>query len=231
MSVPTHRKHKDVIEETLTLKGARVVDIGCGDGGLVRLMTRLGARVTGIEPSPNQVERARAAEPAGGEEYKQAGAQDLPLDDSSADVAVFFNSLHHVPGELHIKAFEEAARVLKPGGVLYISEPIADGSSFRAGRLIDDETQVRAQAYEALRSAARGPLFEAERELTYVAPIKYDSFAHFRDHVIAVDERRRPKVESLEDELRAAFEANAEERDGAFYFDQPCRLNLLRRRE
>ncbi len=229
MPVPPRRKHREMIEETLTLKGARVVDIGCGDGGLVRLMTRLGARVTGIEPSPGQIERARAAEPAGGEAYLQAGAEDLPLADASLDIAVFFNSLHHVPIELQAKALAEAARVLKPDGLLYISEPVAEGANFRAGRLIDDETVVRAKAYDALQSAAQGPLFKAEQETTYLAPVKYDSYAQFRDHVIAVDERRRSKVESQEQELRAAFLENAEERDGAFHFDQPCRLNLLRR--
>lgn len=230
MSSPQHREHKDVIAESLDLKGARVADVGCGDGGLVRLMTRLGARVTGIEPSPNQVARAQEAEPAGDEDYKQAGAESLPLEDAAFDVVVFFNSLHHVPGELHEKTFEEAARVLKPGGILYISEPVAEGARFELGRLVDDETLVRAQAYDALQKAAKGSLFEAERELTYLAPFKYDSFAQFRDHMIAVDERRRAKVEALEDELRASFKAHAEERGGAFHFDQPCRLNILRRR-
>jgi len=229
MSTSAYRKHKDVIAEYLALEGARVADVGCGDGGLVRLMTRLGARVTGIEPSPNQVKRAQEADPAGDEDYKQAGAESLPLEDTAFDVVVFFNSLHHVPGELHAQAFEEAARVLKPGGTLYISEPVAAGASFELGRLIDDETIVRAKAYDALQTAAQGPRFEAKGELTYLASYKYDSFAQFCDHMIAVDERRRAKVESLKDELRASFEAHAEERDGAFYFEQPVRLNLLRR--
>lgn len=57
------RKHREVIEELLALDGARVADIGCGDGALTRLMTRLGARVTGVEPSADQLARARAAAP------------------------------------------------------------------------------------------------------------------------------------------------------------------------
>jgi SAM-dependent methyltransferase len=229
MSQAPRRKHREVIEEFLALKGKRVADIGCGDGSLVRLMTRLGARVTGIEPSAGQIARARAAEPAGDEDYLQAGAEELPLPDASLDIAVFFNALHHVPVALMEKALQEAARALKPGGLLYIQEPIAGGPNFQATRLIDDETEVRAKAYEALQAAAQGTLFEAEREYTYFAPIRHDSFERFRDHMIAVDERRRPKVEALEAELRAAFEANAVRHDDGFEFDQPCRLNLLRR--
>ena len=223
------RKHGQVIAELLDLAGARVADIGCGDGGLVRLMTRMGARVTGIEPSPGQLARARTAEPAGAEDYIRAGAEALPLAEAALEGAVFFNSLHHVPVPLQVQALEEAARVLGTGGFLYILEPLAEGPSFRAGRLIDDETEVRARAYEAILAAAEGALFRAERETSYLTAVRYESFAQFRDDHIAVDERRRPRVEALEPALRSAFEANGELRDGVFHFDQPCRLNLLRR--
>ena len=55
------RTHREVMEETLELEGARVADIGCGDGALVRLMTRLGARATGIDPSEGQLGRAHTS--------------------------------------------------------------------------------------------------------------------------------------------------------------------------
>ena len=58
MSVLPRRTHREVIEETLTLDGARVADIGCGDGSLVRLMTRMGAQVTGVDPADGQIARA-----------------------------------------------------------------------------------------------------------------------------------------------------------------------------
>ena len=153
----------------------------------------------------------------------------MPLPDAVLDVAVFFNALHHVPVAHQGAALAEAARALKPGGRLYVVEPVARGPHFSVTRRIEDETRVRAKAYEALMAAARGPDFEEERERTYLTEIRYQSFEAFRDHLIAVDESRRPAVEAREDELRAAFEANAERRDGAFVFVQPARLNLLAR--
>ena len=219
--------HREVLEEVLEFEGARVADIGCGDGALVRLMTRLGARTTGIDPSEGQLGRARAAEPAGDEDYLRGVGEDLPLPDRALDVAVFFNALHHVPVEHQGAALAEAARALKPGGRLYVVEPVAAGSHFTVTRRIEDETRVRAKAYEALMAVARGPDFEEVRELTYLTEVRYQSFESFRDHLIAVDESRRPAVEAREDELRAAFEAHAERRDGAFVFAQPARLNLL----
>ena len=43
MTSAPRRKHSAVLREILPLAGARITDIGCGDGGLVRLMTRAGA--------------------------------------------------------------------------------------------------------------------------------------------------------------------------------------------
>jgi SAM-dependent methyltransferase len=221
------RKHREVIEELLDLDGARVADIGCGDGALTRLMTRLGARVTGIEPSEGQLARARAAEPAGGEDYFQGVAEDLPLPDASLDVAVFFNSLHHVPVACQAKALAEATRALKPGGRLCAVEPLAEGPHFHASRIIEDETTVRDMAYLALQAAFEGPDFESDYEFSYLTEVRYADFEAFRERTIAVNERRRAKVAAREAELRAAFEENAEPRDGKFALDQPIRLNLL----
>src|SRR3954469_25166491 len=77
-----------------------VVDVGCGDGSLVRHLARRGARAVGVEIGQEPLERARARPPVGGERYEQGGPQSLPLDAASADVVVFANSLHHVPGAL-----------------------------------------------------------------------------------------------------------------------------------
>ena len=229
MGTLPRRKHREVIEELLELDGARVADIGCGGGALTRLMTRLGAEVTGIEPSEGQLGRARAAEPAGGETYLQGVAEDLPLPDASLDVAVFFNSLHHVPVGHQGAALAEAARALKPGGLLYVVEPIAAGPHFSITQRIEDETLVRSMAYLALQAAFEGPNFETDHEFSYLTEVRYDDFEAFRDQLIAADESRRPVVEAQEDELRAAFEENAERRDDAFVLDQPVRLNLLQR--
>ncbi len=221
------RKHREVIEESLALGGARVADIGCGDGALTRLMTRLGARVSGIEPSEAQLARARAAGPAGDEVYLQGVAEALPLPDASLDVAMFFNSLHHVAAEHMARALAEAARALVPGGRLCVIEPLAEGPHFQANRIIEDETGVRDQAYGALRAACEGPDFEADREFSYLTEVRYRDFEAFRAGMIAVDERRRAKVEAAAAKLRTAFEKYAEPHNEKFTLDQPIRLNLM----
>ena len=229
MSDRPRLKHTAVLCDRLSLEGARVADVGCGSGALARVMARAGAEVIGIEPGTRQLAYAKAAPPAGGERYVCARGEQLPLPDGCLDALVYFNALHHVPVEFQAAALEEALRVVRPGGHLYIQEPLADGDYFEMMQPIDDETEVRTHAYEALRTALANPALEELEELVYLAPFREDSFEAFRDAVIAIDASRRPAVEAAGESLRQAFMTAGEQRDGAFWFDIPSRVNLLLR--
>ena len=223
------RDGADVVRESLPLEGARVLDVGCGDGALVRLMAREGATAVGLEISEDQLARARAASPVADESYQVGRAEALPFDDRSFDIVVIFNSLHHVPVEVQEIALAEAARVLKVGGVLFVMEPLAEGAFFELVRPVDDETEVRAAAYAALRRAADGPAFEEVREYSFATEYRYASFAAFKDAILQVDRSRQPAFESHEAELLAQFDRTAEHTDSGYRFTHPKRLNLLKR--
>jgi len=120
------RRHQDALAELLPLPGAQVLDVGCGNGRITRLVAALGAKVIGIDPGERQLERARAEPTVAGERYIKGVAEDLPAADASADGVLFFNSLHHVPVEKMDTALAEAHRVLKPDGWLCIAEPMAE---------------------------------------------------------------------------------------------------------
>jgi ubiquinone/menaquinone biosynthesis C-methylase UbiE len=223
------RDSADVVREHLRLPGARVLDIGCGDGALVRLMAREGAEATGLEISESQFAHARAASPAGNESYRVGRAEALPFDDNSFDVVVFFNSLHHVPTSVQERALVEAARVLVPGGHLLVVEPLAEGPLFTFMRPVDDETEVRAAAYAALRRAAEGPTYQEIREYSFASDYCYESFEAFKESVLRVDSSRRANFERHEPRLREAFERTARPAANGFSFTHPKRLNLLKR--
>jgi SAM-dependent methyltransferase len=223
------RKHGEVLREHLSLSGARVLDVGCGDGAVTRLMTREGARVTGVECSPTQLAPACALARDGDEDYLVATGEALPFADAALDIVVYFNVLHHVPVESQLQALREARRVLRPGGLLYVQEPVAEGPYFELVRPVDDETFVRSRAYGALGAVLEEEGLEQVVEYRYVTPLRYDDFDAFKQRLLAVDPDRAPRLAQYEASLREAFVKAATWQDGAYLFEAPARLNLLRR--
>ena len=224
------RKNSDVIRQLLDLAGKRVVDVGCGSGGVVRLMTREGAHVIGIECNPRQLAKANAAEKAGDERYLEGWGEALPLDDDSVDIVVYFNSLHHVPVDKHDQALLEAARVLVPDGLLYITEPVAAGAHFEMMQPIDDETCVRAEALKAI-GRATGTLFEAISEENYFYQVIDASYEAFAEDMTRIDASRDELFRTRDAELRQRFyDYGIKQPDGRYAFEQPMRVNLLARK-
>ena len=204
-----------VLSEALALRDRDVVDVGCGDGALVRRLAAAGARALGVEVSEDAVARARDADPEHPERYLLGGADALPLEDASVDVAVLMRSLHHVPRERMDTAFGELRRVVR--GEVYIAEPLAEGDFFELMRPVDDETEVRALAQAALERATG---FERVDTIHYSGTIRLDRFEAFRDMVIAADPERAARFATLEADLRVRFEPGD--------YTAPMRVDILR---
>src|SRR6185312_6242210 len=146
-----------------------------------------------------------------------------------ADLVLFMNSLHHVPGDALDAALGEAARVLRPGGLVYVQEPLAFGPHFDLLRPIDDETGSRAAAAAAIRDAGACGLTPV-RQLRFDAAIEHADFAAFRDHAVLVAASRAPAFAAIQKDLRKRFEETAERTpEGGFRFRVPMRVDLLRR--
>lgn len=105
--------------------GERVLDIGCGTGGLaLRAKSYVGAAgvVNGIDASPEMIERATAKARKAGVDatFAVAPAQALPFPEAQFDVVFSTLMLHHLPRPARREMAIEARRVLKPGGRLLI---------------------------------------------------------------------------------------------------------------
>ncbi|NQU56877.1 MAG: class I SAM-dependent methyltransferase [Rhodospirillales bacterium] len=221
----THQ-NSDVLPSLVELKGKKVADIGCGDGALTRLMTRHGASVIGIECSKEQLKRARAAKPAGEENYSEGLGEDLSFKNNKLDLVVFFNSLHHIDVENQDKALAEAARVLKPGGMIYICEPLAEGEHFELMKPVHDETAVRAAAIQAISRAGEHG-FSPETETTYLHQACYPDYNAFRTRMLAINPGLDGDFDDLNKVLKDKFDALGHKTDDGIEFGQPMRVNLL----
>lgn len=98
-----------------------VLDIGCGAGTQARIWAELGHRVQGIDVNRALVEvgRQRAHEAGAPVTLHVGSATELPFADASADVVLLSELLEHV--EHWEPCLAEAVRVLRPGGLLFVS--------------------------------------------------------------------------------------------------------------
>lgn len=123
--------------------GDRLLDVGCGTGLLLSEAGRRhpDCRLAGVDPVPAMLAVARRRLPAD-VELCAGVAERLPYADASFDAVTSCNVLHHVADPL--AAVREMARVLRPGGVLALTDWSAD---FLATRIRDWYLRVSSPAH------------------------------------------------------------------------------------
>jgi ubiquinone/menaquinone biosynthesis C-methylase UbiE/uncharacterized membrane protein YbhN (UPF0104 family) len=103
-------------------RGARGLDVGCGQGAYVARMRELGYDVSGIDASTGQVQAAgrNIGDPG---LVTSGSAMAIPAENETFDFVYVINVLHHLAsvGEQR-RAFSELVRVLRPGGLLFVHE-------------------------------------------------------------------------------------------------------------
>jgi ubiquinone/menaquinone biosynthesis C-methylase UbiE len=124
-------KVRDLRRKAATLAqlqpGDAVLDVGCGTGTLaMEVARRVGraGRVAGVDPSTQQIARARAkaARRHLPIEFQMGVIEQLPFPDQTFDVVFSTLMMHHLPAPLKRQGLAEIARVLKPGGRLVIAD-------------------------------------------------------------------------------------------------------------
>ena len=112
----------DYIAERVVLRGARVLDVGCGGGILAEALARAGAEVTGIDLAPRVLEVARLHLHESGLRvaYREIDAEALAAEAPGAfDVVTCMELLEHVPDP--VRLIGAIATLLTPGGSAFFS--------------------------------------------------------------------------------------------------------------
>ncbi|MCL2776101.1 MAG: class I SAM-dependent methyltransferase [Oscillospiraceae bacterium] len=97
-----------------------ILDVGCGTGTMLRKMAdNCRIKGYGIDIAPNMIEEAKRKCPEMIIQYSRC--EQTPFNDSTFDILTTCMAYHHFSDK---KGFaKEAARILKPGGCLYIADP------------------------------------------------------------------------------------------------------------
>lgn len=112
----------EYIAQRVELKGARVLDVGCGGGLLSEALAARGAQVLGIDPAPAPIEvaKAHAADGKLSVHYRQTTAEALAETEAEQfDVVTCLEALEHVPDPEAV--IQACAKLCRPGGQLFFS--------------------------------------------------------------------------------------------------------------
>lgn len=101
-----------------------VLDLGCGTGRYTSMLARTFGEAVGVEPSDRMREEAERATHDPAVRFLAGRAEAIPLADDSVDLVLTFLSYHHVRDRAAASA--EIARVLRPGGRVFIRSVFSD---------------------------------------------------------------------------------------------------------
>jgi ubiquinone/menaquinone biosynthesis C-methylase UbiE len=228
--IDVHCPETDIYHQLLSLDNKQIVELGCGSADITRDIASSGSgrQVWAFEVDEIAHNKNLQLTDLHNVTFGLAGAQDIPLQDASVDVVFMFKSLHHVPLDLMDQSLQEIHRVLKPGGLAYISEPVFDGEFNEVLRLFHDEQKVREAAFSALERAVNKQQFNLVEEVFFKAPLKFADFSEFENKVINVTHSDHRLSDELYQRVKQAFEKHLG--DDGVHFNQPIRVDLLQRR-
>lgn len=217
----------EVYHRLLALDGKHILELGCGNAAITRDIATAGPgrTITALEVDRIAHDQNLQITDLPNVTFGLGGAEAIPLENASVDVVFMFKSLHHVPVDKMDQSLCEIQRVLKSGGMAYISEPIYAGDFNEILRQFHDEREVREAAFDALKRAVDTGLFELVEEVFFNTPMDFEHFDDFEKRVIRATHTEHMLDAGLYQRVRQLFEARAD-KDGA-HFLVPIRVDLL----
>lgn len=144
----------------------RILDIGCGTGANLEMLSQFGA-AEGVDVSIDALEFCRQR---GLQNVRQGEAEHLPYEDGSFDLVTALDVVEHLDDD--VLGLKEMRRVLRPGGVALMFVP---AFMFLWGVQDDVSHHRRRYTRATLQQAVRAAGFEIERftyaNITFLAPI------------------------------------------------------------
>lgn len=213
----------EILEQNISFENKTIIDAGCGTGKLVRVLAPKVYKAIGFD-KPELLKKATETEYPGNVEFVSGLAQKMPVENSSADVVLFFASFHHIPENEMSDGISEIGRVLKPGGTLCFLEPVArDGSYYDITRLVEDEKEIQQKAYKMIKSVDAS-IFAEQEEKFYYLERSFQDYKNLLSVYVPDEQLRNNIIEKAEQVIKSKGENPDEIR-----FKSLCRLNVFKR--
>ena len=155
--------------------GARVLELGCGAGVPDTQLLAERFRVTGVDISHKQIERARASVPSAS--FLEADFTSLELDSGSFEAVAAFYSFNHVPRDLLSELFRRIQSWLVPDGLFMAALGVSDTEGW-IGNFLGAPTYFSSFPPETNRILLREAGFELllDEVVTFLEPEGEASF-------------------------------------------------------
>lgn len=222
------RNELQLIEDLLPDQ-ARLLELGCGKAEKTRLLAQSGKVSSILALEVDEIQHAKNLEinDLPNVHFAFGGAEHIPAEDESIDLVLMFKSLHHVPLEKMDQALNEIRRVLKPGGLAWLSEPIFAGDYNEILRLFHNEKLVREAAFAAVCRAVDEGRMQLVEQIFFNTSVQFRDFAQFERGVLNVTHTSHKLSPELYEEVRAKFERHMRPEGAEFFI--PMRVDLLRK--
>lgn len=223
------RNEMELLLEALPGDGAEVLELGCGRAEKTRTLATSERIRHILALEVDSIQHARNLEIADLPKvsFAHGGAEAIPATDASFDAVLMFKSLHHVPTGHMDHALREIARVLRPGGLAWISEPVYAGEFNDILRLFHDEKTVREAAFGAVRKAVDDGGLQLDKQLFFSTRSYFKDFDEFDARIIRVTHTDHRLSDELYRAVRDRFNAHLTP-EGAM-FHTPNRVDVLRK--
>ena len=219
-----------LLPELIDFNNSNIVELGCGTALVTRKLAEAWptANIIAAEVDVTQHNKNLAISDLHNVTFQLAGMESINVDDSSIDAVIMLKSLHHVPGHLLERGFAEVHRILRPGGQLYISEPVFDGDFNEILRLFNDEEQVRQSAFDATVKAVESGQFKLVSETHFLSKSVFADFAAFEERILNVTHSEFGIDDELHQKIKSKFK-DFPDIDGSKVFMNPTRVDLLKK--
>lgn len=118
-----------VIDQEVDINGKTILDFGCGSGRWVEYFCNLGAKYIGVDISDEVIKLAKSRYPDNS--FIALKDHKIPLENDSCDFIFSIAVIHHNQPLQQEELLGEIARILKPGGYLFLFEALGTYQSER----------------------------------------------------------------------------------------------------